>query len=192
MIFRSEIDGLHSQYEGILREWKNKYERAEHDAAQARTNQNAMADMEREITHLRGELDNANRARNQEQMRAADLETKLRSSEAEMRNRIAILERELSNEKSRKTTNMSSVDSQMKGEYEAMLKKELKKLRKMYKKNMEASQKEFMRNYNQKVKIVDPLYNLEYNFPLESWLSLREHLPMRRARTAVLWLRLKN
>ena len=107
--------------------------------------------MQREIAYLRGELDSANRARNQEQMRAADLETKLRSSEAEMRNRIAILEKELSNEKSRKTTNMSSVDSQMKGEYEAMLKKELKKLRKMYKQNMEASQKEFMRNYNQKV-----------------------------------------
>ena len=32
--------------------------------------------------------------------------------------------------------------------------KELKKLRKMYKKNVEASQKEFMRNYNQKVKSV--------------------------------------
>jgi len=78
-------------------------------------------------------------------------EIKLRSSEAEMRNRIAILEQELINEKSRQRTNTSSVDSQMKGEYEAMLKKELKKLRKMYKKNMEASQKEFMRNYNQKL-----------------------------------------
>ena len=46
---------------------------------------------------------------------------------------------------------MSTVDSKMKGEYEAMLKRELKNLRKLYKANMKQSQEEFMRTYNQKL-----------------------------------------
>ena len=55
------------------------------------------------------------------------------------------------NEQSRATVDMSSVDSRMKGEYEAMLKRELKSLRKLYKASMKQSQEEFMRTYNQKV-----------------------------------------
>ena len=47
---------------------------------------------------------------------------------------------------------MSTVDSKMKGEYEAMLKRDLKNLRKLYKANMKQSQEEYMRTYNQKVR----------------------------------------
>ena len=65
--------------------------------------------------------------------------------------RIGILETELRNEQSRSRVDMSSVDSKMKGEYEAMLKRELKSLRKLYKASMKQSQEEFMRTYNQKV-----------------------------------------
>ena len=65
--------------------------------------------------------------------------------------RIGILETELRNEQSRATVHMNSVDSRMKDEYEAMLKRELKSLRKLYKATMKQSQEEFMRTYNQKV-----------------------------------------
>ena len=37
------------------------------------------------------------------------------------------------------------------GEYEALLRKELHSLRKLYKANMKQSQEEFMRTYNQKL-----------------------------------------
>ena len=150
-IDRSEIDALHSQYETILRDWRNKYERSEHDLAEARGHQATVGDLQREVAHLRAELDNANKARNHEQARAADIEARMRATEMELRNRITILETELNNEKSRGTIDMSSVDSRMKGEYEAMLKKELKNLRKLYKANMKHSQEEFMRTYNQKL-----------------------------------------
>ena len=66
--------------------------------------------------------------------------------------RIGILETELRNEQSRSGVDMSTVDSKMKGEYEAMLKRELKNLRKLYKANMKQSQEEYMRTYNQKVR----------------------------------------
>ena len=65
--------------------------------------------------------------------------------------RINILETELRNEQSRSRVDMSAVDSKIKGEYEAMLKRELKSLRKLYKASMKQSQEEFMRTYNQKV-----------------------------------------
>ena len=84
-------------------------------------------------------------------MRASDLETRLRATETQLGQRIGILETELRNEQSRSRVDMSSVDSKMKGEYEAMLKRELKSLRKLYKASMKQSQEEFMRTYNQKV-----------------------------------------
>ena len=84
-------------------------------------------------------------------MRSSDIESKLRSMETDLRNRITILETELANEKSRGSIDMSSFDSRMKGEYEERLKKELKTLRKLYKANMKHSQEEFMRSHNQKV-----------------------------------------
>ena len=81
-----------------------------------------------------------------------------------------MLEAELNNEKSRGSVDMSAMDSRMKviiitiiiitiiiiitmvqGEYEALLRKELHSLRKLYKANMKHSQEEFMRTYNQKL-----------------------------------------
>ena len=81
-----------------------------------------------------------------------------------------MLEAELNNEKSRGSVDMSAMDSRMKviiiiititimiiiftmvqGEYEALLRKELHSLRKLYKANMKQSQEEFMRTYNQKL-----------------------------------------
>jgi len=148
---RREVDALHVKYDAIVRDWKSKYERAEHDLADARANQGNIGDLQREITHLRSQLDAANKSRNQEQMRSSDLESKLRSMETDLRNRITILETELANEKSRGSIDMSSFDSRMKGEYEERLKKELKTLRKLYKANMKHSQEEFMRSHNQKI-----------------------------------------
>merc|ERR1712241_397719 len=110
-----------------------------------------MEDVQRELAFLRSELDKANKARDLERMRAADLDTKLRSVELDLMNRITILETELANEKGRSKVDMSHVDSRLKGEYEAQLKKELKALRKEYERYMKHSKEEFMRTYNQKL-----------------------------------------
>ena len=100
------------------------------------------------------------------------------------------------NEQSRATVDMSSVDSRMKGEYEAMLKRELKSLRKLYKASMKQSQEEFMRTYNQKVShhVCSP--EVEENESLSlliilllSCLTWSEPWPRRRVTTAAPWWR---
>ena len=46
---------------------------------------------------------------------------------------------------------MIIIFTMVQGEYEALLRKELHSLRKLYKANMKHSQEEFMRTYNQKL-----------------------------------------
>ena len=108
--------------------------------------------LNRELAFLRAELEKANHGQNQEKLRSAELEIKLRSLEQELRNRISILETELVNERGRSKVDVSTVDTQLKGEYEARLKKELKALRKMYEDHMRVSKEEFMYSHNQKVR----------------------------------------
>ena len=55
------MDSLHGQYEAALRDWQTRYERSEHELAQARLGHANMADMEREMARLRGDLDAANK-----------------------------------------------------------------------------------------------------------------------------------
>ena len=108
--------------------------------------------MNRELAFLRSELEKANHGQNQEKMRCSELEIKLRSLEQELRNRITILETELTNERGRSRVDVSTVDTRLKGEYEARLKAELKSLRKMYEDHMRVSKQEFMQSHNQKVR----------------------------------------
>ena len=157
---RAEVEALRQKYEVMLREWRTKYEQCERQLAEARLGQAKTDDLQRELTFLRSELDKANRSRDQERMRASDLDTKLRAVEQELMNRITILETELANEKGRSKVDMSHVDSRLKGEYEAQLKKELKALRKEYERYMKHSKEEFMRTYNQKVLSVAGLFTV--------------------------------
>ena len=148
---RAEVEALRLKYEEMLREWRTKYEQSERELGDARLGQGKMEDLQRELTFLRSELEKANRSRDQERIRASELDTKLRSVEQELMNRITILETELANEKGRSKVDVSQVDSRLKGEYEAQLKKELKALRREYERYMKHSKEEFMRTYNQKV-----------------------------------------
>ena len=148
---RAEIEALRQKYEVMLAEWRNKYEHGQRELAESRVAHGKMEDLQRELAFLRSELDKANKARDMERMRAEDLDTKLRSVERELLNKISILETELANEKGRSRVDMSHVDSRLKGDYEAQLKKELQTLRKEYERYMKHSKEEFMRTYNQKV-----------------------------------------
>ena len=112
---------------------------------------NTIQGLNREIAFLRAELEKAIQGQNQEKMRSSELDIKLRSLEQELRNRIAILEAELVNERGRSNIDVSTVDTRLKGEYEARLKAELKALRKMYEDHMRVSKEEFMYTHNQKV-----------------------------------------
>ena len=186
---RAEIEAVRQKYEVMLAEWRAKYEEGQRDLAEARLAHGQMEDVQRELAFLRSELEKANKSRDLERMRAADLDTKLRSVERDLLNKITILETELANEKGRSRVDMSHVDSRLKGEYEAQLKKELKTLRKEYERYMKHSKEEFMRTYNQKVEqnLLSPNCNLICNV---SWLTWSEPWPTRRATTAEpLWRR---
>ena len=110
--------------------------------------------LNREIAFLKSELDKAQHGQNQEKIKSAELEIKLKSLEQELRNKIAIFETELKNERGRAKIDMTSVDMRLKGEYEKRLKAELKALRKLYEDNMRVSKEEFMTSHNQKVKFI--------------------------------------
>ena len=110
--------------------------------------------LNREIAFLKSELDKAQHGQNQEKIKSAELEIKLKSLEQELRNKIAIFETELKNERGRAKIDMTSVDNRLKGEYEKRLKAELKALRKLYEDNMKVSKEEFMTSHNQKVKFI--------------------------------------
>ena len=178
---RAEVEALRLKYEEMLREWRTKYEQSERELGEARLGQGKMEDLQRELTFLRSELEKANRSRDQERIRASELDTKLRSVEQELMNRITILETELANEKGRSKVDVSQVDSRLKGEYEAQLKKELKALRREYERYMKHSKEEFMRTYNQKV-----LLSIVMSFitVCPSWLISSGLWPTRRVTTA--------
>ena len=178
---RAEVEALRLKYEEMLREWRTKYEQSERELGDARLGQGKMEDLQRELTFLRSELEKANRSRDQERIRASELDTKLRSVEQELMNRITILETELANEKGRSKVDVSQVDSRLKGEYEAQLKKELKALRREYERYMKHSKEEFMRTYNQKV-LLSIVMSFITVYP--SWLISSGLWPTRRVTTA--------
>ena len=178
---RAEVEALRLKYEEMLREWRTKYEQSERELGEARLGQGKMEDLQRELTFLRSELEKANRSRDQERIRASELDTKLRSVEQELMNRITILETELANEKGRSKVDVSQVDSRLKGEYEAQLKKELKALRREYERYMKHSKEEFMRTYNQKV-LLSIVMSFITVYP--SWLISSGLWPTRRVTTA--------
>ena len=178
---RAEVEALRLKYEEMLREWRTKYEQSERELSEARLGQGKMEDLQRELTFLRSELEKANRSRDQERIRASELDTKLRSVEQELMNRITILETELANEKGRSKVDVSQVDSRLKGEYEAQLKKELKALRREYERYMKHSKEEFMRTYNQKV-LLSIVMSFITVYP--SWLISSGLWPTRRVTTA--------
>jgi len=171
---RSEIDAIHHKYESQLHGWRAKYEKSEHDLAECRRNGENLQGMNRELAFLRSELEKANHGQNQEKMRCSELEIKLRSLEQELRNRIAILETELTNERGRSRVDVSTVDTRLKGEYEARLKAELKSLRKMYEDHMRVSKQEFMQSHNQKLMELENALAYERSHNSSSVVELKD------------------
>jgi len=171
---RSEVDAIHNKYESQLSGWRSKYEKVEHDLAESRINGDNLQGLNRELAFLRAELEKANHGQNQEKMRSSELEIKLRSLEQEMRNRISILETELANEKGRSKVDVSTVDTRLKGEYEARLKAELKSLRKMYEDHMRVSKEEFMYSHNQKLMELENALAYERSHNSSSGVEVKE------------------
>eukprot|EP00092_Neocalanus_flemingeri_P001913 GFUD01002043.1.p1 GENE.GFUD01002043.1~~GFUD01002043.1.p1 ORF type:complete len:1721 (-),score=424.93 GFUD01002043.1:78-4745(-) len=171
---RREIDALHHKYESQLNEWKSKCERTEHDLAESRINVDNLQGLNREIAFLKAELERANQAQNQEKKRSSELDIKLRSIEQELRNRISILEAELGNERGRTNIDVSTVDTRLKGEYEARLQKELKALRKMYEDHMRVSKEEFMHSHNQKLVELENALSYERSHNSSSGVEVKE------------------
>merc|ERR1719397_265091 len=148
---RSEIDALHGQYNGQLSDWRARCEAAEAKHAAANIQVETLQGLEREVARLQAEVDRLRREGEEGRRRSSSQEAHYRTTEQELKNRIAILETELRHEKNRGQVDMSSLDSKLQGEYEARLKAEVRNLRKMYEEQMRVAQAEWLKLHQSKL-----------------------------------------
>jgi len=148
---RSEIDALHGQYNGQLSDWRARCEAAEAKHAAANIQVETLQGLEREVARLQAEVDRLRREGEEGRRRSSSQEAHYRTTEQELKNRIAILETELRHEKNRGQVDLSSLDSKLQGEYEARLKAEVRNLRKMYEEQMRVAQAEWLKLHQTKL-----------------------------------------
>merc|ERR1719167_723428 len=148
---RSEIDALHGQYSGQLSDWRARCEAAEAKHAAANIQAETLQGLEREVARLQAEVDRLRREEEEGRRRSSSQEAHFRTTEQELKNRIAILETELRHEKNRGQVDLSSLDSKLQGEYEARLRAEVRNLRKMYEEQMRVAQEEWLKLHQSKL-----------------------------------------
>merc|ERR1719507_2020680 len=148
---RSEIDALHGQYGGQLADWRARWEAAEAKHAAANIQVETLQGLEREVARLQAEVDRLRREGEEGRRRSSSQEAHYRTTEQELKNRIAILETELHHEKNRGQVDLSSLDSKLQGEYEARLKAEVRNLRRMYEEQMRVAQAEWLKLHQSKL-----------------------------------------
>jgi len=115
----------------------------------------------KEVDKYRLEMDTARKGLDREKMRSGELEAKLRSLDQELGFKIQVMEKELAEERKKNTFDISAIDLKLKGEYEARLKGELKKLRKMYEEHTEKAKNEYMTVHSRKLAELQELLNRE-------------------------------
>jgi len=150
-INRSEIDALHQQYSGQLADWRTRCEAAEAKWGEANVQVGSLQDLSREVSRLQGELERMRREMEEERKRNNGQNVHWRAEEQELRNRIAVLETELKQERGRGQVDISSIDSKLKGDYEKRLMAEVRSLRKMYEDQMKKAQEEWLRMHQTKL-----------------------------------------
>merc|ERR1711892_1279887 len=173
-IDRSEIDSIHGTYATQINEWKLRSERAEHELANLRTQLDGLQNLQREIAHLRAELERSSKERDHERVKCGQLESRLRSLEQELKDRITILEKELANERSRGQIDISTYNTGMQGEYDKRLKAELKRLKRMYEQQMKVGREEMMRSHSMQISELEKALAYERNQQSSSGVEARE------------------
>merc|ERR1712079_807174 len=98
--------------------------------------QQELMDMVPEMDQLKARLDDAKRALDKEQLKSSGLENKCASLEEDLKFQLSLLEKELTEVKTRKEIEIHEMDGKLQHEYEDRLQKALAELRDVYDKKM--------------------------------------------------------
>ena len=105
-----------------------------------------------ETKMLRDKLAEAKRSLDDEQLRSADLENTCARLEEDLKFKLQLLEKELSEVKQRKEVEITEMDGKLQEEYEDRLAKALEELREVYDTKMRQNREDFEKIYDDRVK----------------------------------------
>ncbi|XP_023342853.1 lamin Dm0 isoform X2 [Eurytemora carolleeae] len=128
----------------------------------------------KDVERFRIEVESARKSLDKEKIRNGELEARLRAYEQEMTFKVQVIERELAEEKKRGRIDISSIDTKLKGEYEARLQAELKKLRRMYEEQTEKARNEYMTVHSKKLAEIQQVLNRERSENSSATIELKD------------------
>ena len=151
---KKDTDLVHSNdrvrnLEDEMRNMANKLNYLEADKNKL---QNQLDDCLPDIQNLREKLAEAKRALDEEQLKSADLENTCARLEEDLKFKLQILEKELTEVKHRKEVEITEMDGKLQEEYEDRLQKALEELREVYDSKMRQSREDFEKIYEDRVR----------------------------------------
>ena len=127
-----------------------------------------------EVQSLREKLAEAKRQLDDEQLKSADLENTCARLEEDLKFKLQLLEKELSEVKHRKEVEITEMDGKLQEEYEDRLQKALEELREVYDKQMKQSREDFEKLYEDRVKELQTQLSQERGANASSHQELKE------------------
>ena len=103
---------------------------------------------------LRDKLAEEKRKLDEEQLRSADLENKCKRLEDDLNFKLQLMEKELTEVKTRKEVEINEMDGKLQEEYENRLQQALEELRGVYDKQMQQSREDFEKLYDTRVRFI--------------------------------------
>jgi len=151
---KKEADFLNANDRAIaleeeLRNLGNKMSKLEADYSRA---QHEMMEVMPEMETLKARLEDAKRALDKEQLKSSGLENKCASLEEDLKFQLSLLEKELTEVKTRKEIEITEMDGKLQNEYEDRLQKALAELRDVYDRKMQQSSDDFAKMYDDRVR----------------------------------------
>lgn len=127
-----------------------------------------------EVQKLQDKLAEAKKMLDDEVLKKADLENHCQRLDEELKFKIQLLEQQLTEVKTRKETEISSMDSKIKEEYEDRLKQALNELREVYDKQMAQNREDFTKLYETRVQELQSALSEERGKASSGEQSLKE------------------
>ncbi|XP_059094822.1 lamin-C-like isoform X2 [Tigriopus californicus] len=134
--------------EDEVRELSSRMKKLEQDRQRA---QDELKDALPELDVLRKKLADLKRVLDDEQLKKADLENQCARLEEDLKFKLQLLEKELTEVKHRKEIEINEMDGKLQEEYELRLQKALEELRGVYDKQMKQSREDFAKLYDNRI-----------------------------------------
>lgn len=147
-----DLEAANGRIRGLedeMRNMVNKLSRLESEKTQL---QSQLDESLPEVRILREKLAEAKRALDDEQLKSADLENTCARLEEDLKFKMQLLEKELSEVKMRKEVEITEMDGKLQEEYEDRLQKALEELREVYDSKMKQSREDFEKIYEDRVR----------------------------------------